>query len=79
VEVVVRPWRAGDRVAPLGLGGTKTVGDLFTARRVPREERATIPIVEVAGEIAWIPGVATGERFRVTGATRAALRFDAHR
>ncbi|MEA2390820.1 MAG: tRNA(Ile)-lysidine synthase [Solirubrobacteraceae bacterium] len=78
-EVVVRPWRAGDRVAPLGLGGTKTVGDLFTARRVPLEERATVPVVEARGEVAWIPGVATGERFRVTGATRAAVRFRAHR
>lgn len=75
----VRAWRAGDRMAPLGLGGTRSVGDLFTDRRIPRERRRAIPLVEAAGEIAWIPGVATGERFRVTGDTAAAVHLQAHR
>jgi tRNA(Ile)-lysidine synthase len=62
--VEVRPWRAGDRMAPLGLGGTKTLQDLFTDRKVPRAERHRLPVVVADGEIAWVPGVATGERFR---------------
>jgi tRNA(Ile)-lysidine synthase len=71
--VVVRAWRAGDRMAPLGLGGTRALSDLFTDRRVPREARAAIPLVECDGEIAWVPGVATGARFAVTPATREAV------
>ena len=50
---------------PLGLGGTKSLQDLFTDRKVPRERRAQLPVVVSDGEIAWVPGVATGERFRV--------------
>jgi len=57
------------------MGGTKSLQDLFTARRVPRLERAGVPVVEAGGEIAWVPGVATSERFKITSATREAVRL----
>jgi tRNA(Ile)-lysidine synthase len=63
-------------MAPLGLGGaTKSLQDLFTARRVPRLARAGVPVVESGGEIVWVAGVATSERFKVTAATREAVRL----
>jgi tRNA(Ile)-lysidine synthase len=74
-EPVVRAWRPGDRMAPIGLRGTKSLGDLFTARRVPRERRAAWPVVAAGEEIAWVPGVATGQRFALGGGTRAAVRM----
>jgi tRNA(Ile)-lysidine synthase len=74
-ELLVRSWRPGDRIAPVGLGGTKSLQDLFTARRVPRLERGRVPVVEAGGEIAWVAGVATSERFKVTEATREAIRL----
>jgi tRNA(Ile)-lysidine synthase len=74
-ELLVRSWRAGDRMAPLGLHGSKSLQDLFTARRVPRARRAAVAIVESHGEIAWVAGVATSERFKVTAATREAAHL----
>jgi tRNA(Ile)-lysidine synthase len=63
--VWVRGWRDGDRMRPAGLGGTKTLQDLFTDAKVPRELRRTLPVVEARdGEIAWVAGVAVGEGFR---------------
>jgi tRNA(Ile)-lysidine synthase len=59
----VRAWREGDRMRPAGLGGTKTLQDLFTDRKVPRALRRTLPIVETAGAIVWVAGVAVDERF----------------
>jgi tRNA(Ile)-lysidine synthase len=59
----VRAWRQGDRMRPVGLGGTKTLQDLFTDRKVPRELRRTLPVVEAQGEIVWVAGVAVSERF----------------
>ena len=55
-ELVVRAWRPGDRMRPLGLGGSKSLQDLFTARRVPRARRAAVAVVESGGEIAWVAG-----------------------
>lgn len=66
--VTVRGWRDGDRMRPLGLGGTKTLQDVFTDRKVPRSLRRLLPVVEAGGEIAWVAGVAVDERFAATGA-----------
>ena len=61
-QVTVRAWRDGDRMRPTGLGGTKSLQDLFTDRKVPRALRRTLPIVEAHGEIVWVAGVAAAER-----------------
>jgi tRNA(Ile)-lysidine synthase len=61
--VTVRAWRDGDRMRPAGLGGSKSLQDLFTDRKVPRALRRTLPVVETDGEIVWVAGVAVDERF----------------
>jgi tRNA(Ile)-lysidine synthase len=71
----VRAWQPGDRMRPLGLGGSRSLQDLFTDRKVPRARRALTPVVVSGDEIAWVPGVATGERFRVTDATKVRVRL----
>ena len=47
---------------PVGLGGTKSLQDLFTDRKVPRALRRSLPVVEAGGEIVWVAGVAAVER-----------------
>jgi tRNA(Ile)-lysidine synthase len=72
--LVVRPWREGDRMRPLGLGGSKSLQDLFTDRKVPRSLRRTLPVVTSGGRIAWIAGVAVSEEFAAPpDARRAAV------
>jgi tRNA(Ile)-lysidine synthase len=76
--LTVRARRPGDRMRPLGCGGSRSLQDLLVDRRVPRAARAALPVVEARGRIAWIPGVATGEDFAVTSATtrRVQLAWD---
>ena len=74
-DLLVRSWRSGDRMRPLGLNGSKSLQDLFTARRVPRDVRRSVAVVESGGEIAWVAGVATSERFKVTEETRQAVHL----
>ncbi|HET6829841.1 MAG TPA: tRNA lysidine(34) synthetase TilS [Solirubrobacterales bacterium] len=64
-EVEVRAWRSGDRIRPLGLGGSKTLQDLFTDSGVPRSVRSRIPVVTAGGRVAWVAGVAVSEEFRL--------------
>jgi tRNA(Ile)-lysidine synthase len=63
--IEVRTWRPGDRIRPLGMKGTKTLGDLFADRGVPRSLRPTLPVITVDGEIAWVAGVAIADGFRL--------------
>jgi tRNA(Ile)-lysidine synthase len=78
-EALVRAWRAGDRLRPPGVGGRKSLQDLFTDAKVPRELRRTLPVVEAAGEIAWVAGLAVDERFRATPASARAVALSARR
>jgi tRNA(Ile)-lysidine synthase len=64
-ELVVRTWRQGDRMRPLGMDGTKTLQDLFTDRGVPRSLRHHLPVVTAAGRVVWVAGVAVSDDFRL--------------
>ena len=64
-RVEVRTWREGDRIRPLGMDGTKSLGDLFTDSGVPRSLRASLPVVTVDDRVAWVAGVAVSEDFRL--------------
>ncbi|MDQ2940279.1 MAG: tRNA lysidine(34) synthetase TilS [Actinomycetota bacterium] len=57
---------------PLGLGGTKSLQDLFTDSRVPRSLRHTLPVVASGGRIAWVAGVAISDEFKLTPEARQA-------
>ena len=72
-ELVVRTWREGDRIRPLGMDGTKTLQDLFTDRKVPRSLRHQLPVVAAGDRVAWVAGVAVSEDFRLAPETRAAV------
>jgi tRNA(Ile)-lysidine synthase len=73
-ELVVRAWREGDRMRPLGMSGTKTLQDLFTDRGVPRSLRHRLPVVTAADRVVWVAGVAVSEDFRLEpGAREAAV------
>lgn len=64
-RIEVRNRRPGDRFTPLGRGGRRRLKELFIDRRVPRRQRDRLPLLVVDGEIAWVPGLAIGERFRL--------------
>lgn len=72
--LTVRAWRPGDRMRPLGLGGSKSLQDLFTDRKVPRSLRHALPVVVSGGRVVWIAGVAVSEEFAARpGAERSAV------
>jgi tRNA(Ile)-lysidine synthase len=77
--LTVRSWQDGDRMRPAGLGGSKSLQDLFTDRKVPRALRHALPVVESEGEIVWVAGVAVGERFKATAGDQDVVGLSATR
>jgi tRNA(Ile)-lysidine synthase len=75
--LTVRSWAEGDRMRPLGLGGAKSLQDLFVDCKVPRSLRRALPVVESGDEIAWVAGVAVSDTFKVTEHTTETARLDA--
>lgn len=71
--LVARAPRRGDRFRPLGMRGSKRLGDFFTDAKVPRDDRHRVPLITSGGEIAWVVGQRPGDRFKVTARTRRFL------
>ena len=55
--VVVRGWRAGDRLAPSRGQGWRRVTRYLSDARIAGSDRAGWPVVVQGEEIVWIPGV----------------------
>lgn len=72
--IQVRSRRAGDRFAPLGLGGSKKLKDYMISQKIPREARDGIPIVvDSAGRIIWVAGFQIDDRNKITALTKRVL------
>lgn len=68
--LTVRNRRAGDRMQPLGMQGSKKLHDLFIDRKIPRSERPRLAVVADEGKIVWVAGIALSELVKVTGRTQ---------
>ncbi len=75
-SLTIRTWRAGDRFQPLGMQKHKKLQDFFVDEKVPRNERASVPLLCAAdGRIAWVVGYRIAESFKVTPETRHVVRL----
>ena len=74
------PWtlrghRPGDRFRPAG-GRTKKVSDLWIDARIPREERASLGLLEDAeGRLFWVEGLRASDAARGAIAHPATFRL----
>ena len=76
----VRMPREGDRMRPLGLGGSKSVLKAMKDRRVPADLRLRNPVlVDSEGRIAWILSGELDEDHKVTPKTKKILRIEVQR
>ncbi|HEY8199857.1 MAG TPA: tRNA lysidine(34) synthetase TilS [Actinomycetota bacterium] len=73
--LVLRQRRPGDRFVPLGGRGRVSLQDLFVDRKVPRQDRARVPVIVAGEEIVWLPGFRIGQRWKVGPDAPSALRI----
>ncbi|GAB2777275.1 tRNA lysidine(34) synthetase TilS [Rhabdobacter roseus] len=76
----IRPWQTGDSFEPFGMAGKrKKVSDLLINAKVPLPEKEKIKVLlDATGRIAWVLGLRTDHRFRVTPHSRAILSISVH-
>jgi tRNA(Ile)-lysidine synthase len=65
--ITVRAWQPGDRIAPLGMEGSRKLQDIFTDSKIPTAQRSCIPVVVCRDEIIWLPGYRTARDWAVQG------------
>jgi tRNA(Ile)-lysidine synthase len=80
-HLTVRTPETGERMAPLGMGGhTRKLSDIFTDRKIPKDERRVEPVVlnESCDEVLALPRLGIiSEKARIEkGATGRVIRIE---
>jgi len=78
--LTVGVWRAGDRMRPFGLGGSKKIKKLFQEKRIPASSRCEVPLLrDDSRQVLWLCGVARSELAPVVRGAKRLLRIRARR
>jgi len=83
-DLRIRGWRRADRFRPLGAGGSKTLADFFTDRKIDRPLREEIPLLcgrssnseTTLDEIVWVVGQEIGDRYKITEKTTKIVKLE---
>ena len=75
--LVVRTWRAGDVICPLGMNGrAKKVSDVLIDSKISISKKSAVRVVtDATGKIMWVVGLRSDERFSLTEKTSAAIKI----
>ena len=79
---VLRKWRAGDWMIPLGMKGKKKISDLFTDLKYGHTQKeCAVILVDMTGDfaeqqhVAGVAGVRIDDRYKVTDTTETIIRI----
>ncbi len=74
-ELQLRSWLPGDRFCPKGLGGRKKkIQDFFSDVKLPRSQRAKVPLLVSPEGILWVGGMREDDRFQVSNTTTSVVK-----
>ncbi len=72
----IRGIKPGDKFSPLGLGGTKNIGDYLTDKKQSRHIRDEIPVIKDKNGIIWLVGYEISDRVKITNKTKKVLEIE---
>lgn len=76
LPLVVRNIRAGDRIQPLGMKGTKKIKALFIDEKVPKTGRKSISLLVDQKSVLWVPGMRLSDRVKITDVTEKVVKAE---
>lgn len=74
-NLVLRPWKIGDRIQLLGMKGTKKVSDVLTDLKIPSYERKSKLVLLNKNEIVWIVGLRISEKYKINSKTKNIIKL----
>ncbi len=74
--LIVRNYRAGDSIQPIGMKGSKKLSDYFTDEKIPVHRRAQQKVVVSGDKIVWVVGEVVSDLAKLTASTKKVLKFE---
>ncbi|MEJ5304052.1 MAG: tRNA lysidine(34) synthetase TilS [Bacteroidales bacterium] len=74
--LILRNWRPGDRIQPLGMEGWQKLSDLFIQYKLSKAQKESLPLLCCGEEVVWIPGLRSSGRFKVDSHTRLIFKAE---
>ena len=75
-KLSLRNRKNGDRIAPLGMKGSKKIKDYFIDKKIPRAMRDEIPLLVDEDNIIWIVDYSLSELYKVRDSTKRILTMN---
>ena len=72
--VTIRSQRTGDKLSPLGMGGTQSVRKFLAGREKDRRKRALCPVMVSKDQIAWVIGYGIADAVKIDSKTRRGVK-----
>lgn len=73
--IELRPWRPGDRMRPISLGGSKLISDILIDAKVPRDRKDLAYVLVSGGEVVWLVGHRIAEGYQAAQGSARLLRI----
>lgn len=74
-KFTLRRWRRGDRITPFGMRGTRLLSDIFSDAKMSAADKRNVWLLTRDGEIIWVAGIRTTDRYTVNPETRRYLQL----
>lgn len=73
-KLILRTWKPGDKLIPLGMKYSKKVSDILTDAKIPSIFKKQILVLCDGSEIIWVVGVRLAEKYKVTKETKKVIK-----
>lgn len=74
-NTVLRCRKSGDRISPLGLNGSMPLKKFFINKKIPKQERDTLPLLAAGNEVLAVFGIAVSDKVKICDDTKKILKL----
>jgi tRNA(Ile)-lysidine synthase len=72
-KISIKKYKPLFKYLPLGHSSERKLGDILTAKIIPREDRQLLPVVFADGKVCWVPHLPVSDYFKIKTKDSGAL------